>query len=137
VTDDGYYISTRDGPMPTESGQPPTMSKPTIPILNKPTSCARYRGIVPPPRSKNKDAPICDPNKPGETKQFWVYDHAALRALAVRLKDDNPEEIRVIIEGTATVDYEPIADALDLTRDTLDSTGAIRNLFPEAVIGGG
>jgi hypothetical protein len=137
ITDDGYLISTRDGPMPGPGGTEPTITHPTIPVLQKTIPCTRYRATVPPPRSKNKDQPICDPNRPEEKRQFWVYDHHALRAVAQQLKDDNPDEKQVIIEGIPTVDYEPISDALDLTRDMVDGSGTVIPLFPEAVLGAG
>ena len=105
-------------------------------MVERPTPCGRYRGTVPPPRSKNQDRAPCDPAKPTDTKSFWTYDIHALTRKTAELKDSYPDERRIIIAGSAGVDFEPISDAMDATRD-VDDKGTVRTLFDEVIISPG
>jgi biopolymer transport protein ExbD len=134
VTEAGYLVSASGGPLANESGEPGTYQRPTIPIVERAVSCGRYRATVPPPRTRNKERAKCDPSKPEETRQFWVYDNKALHRLAIEIKDQNPDEHRITIGGTKEVDYEPIVDVMDATRDDMNDKEEVRPLFDEVVI---
>jgi len=133
---DSGFILTGAG-LDLASGGPPDPGKPTIPIVQRPVGCSRYRNTVPPPRNKNKDQVPCDDKARDENKQFWVYDLAALHQAAVKLKEDNPEEFMVIVQPAANTDFEALSDVLEATRDGRAQDGTIRNLFPEVVISPG
>jgi biopolymer transport protein ExbD len=136
ITENGYILSALGQPLPNDQGEPGTPQRPTIPVIERPTSCGRYRGTVPPPRAKNRDRSICDPARPTDTKSFWIYDVHALTRRTTELKDAYPDERRVIIAGSANVDFEPISDAMDATRD-VDEKGTVRALFDEVIISPG
>ncbi len=130
VTDGSYKVSGTDLGIPVgDNGQL------TIPITEKSVLCSRYRGTVPPPRTKNTGRPPCQ--KPDERRMFWIYDVAELHRKIVAIKDAHPDEYRVIIAGEASIDFEPLADVMDATRDTKLASGEVRDLFPEVVISPG
>jgi len=133
INDTGYVISGAQ-PMP---GVNPTEKGPTIPIVERTILCSRYRGTVPPPRAKNKDRAKCDAKNPYDKKSFWVYDVEELTRKIVAIKEAFQEEHRIIIAGGAAVEYEPVVDAMDATRDIKEGSGDIRKLFDEVVVSPG
>jgi biopolymer transport protein ExbD len=140
ITDRGYTISTRDGVMAgpqSASGEP---GGPTLPLIEKRVHCSRYRGTVPPPRSRNKDRTPCEPKKPANIdlpewkKMYMMYNNSELTRKAVELKDKNPDEVRIIIAPEPQIDYETIIEVLDAMRDIKEGNAEIRTLFDEVVV---
>ena len=133
ILESGYQI-TGSLPLP---GINPEDKGPHIPVIEKTIICSRYRGTRPPPRSKNNDRAKCDEKNPYDKKSFWVYDTDALTSKIMEIKEQNQEEHRIIIAGGAAVEYEPVVDAIDATRDIKEASGDIRVLFDEVVVSPG
>jgi biopolymer transport protein ExbD len=133
VTDQGYSLTGSGGPIGTPSGG--DQKGPTIPVLQRATSCQSYLGTVPPPRPKNKEQKPCE--DPEEVRQFWVYDVETLQKKFVEIKDAFPDEVRVIIAAEQKIEFEAITDVMDAGREVKDPGGEIRELFPEVVLSPG
>ena len=106
----------------------------TIPVVDKPTLCSRYRGTWPPPRSRNRERAICQKSEGRLQKSFIVYDLSALTAKMVEIKDQYPDERRIIIQPGPEVEYETIVDVMDAARDVRGEKGDLRSLFDEVVM---
>jgi biopolymer transport protein ExbD len=135
ILDSGYLLTGSKPPLLSDA-QPGPGSTPTIPLVEKGILCARYRGTVPPPRSKNKDRPPCPTDQKGGLEQhsFTVYDTDALTRMIIDLKNGNPTERQVIIQPNSETEYETIVDVMDATRDVKEPSGEIRPLFDEVLI---
>ena len=107
----------------------------TVPIVQKPVVCSRYRKYWPPPRELNRSLPRCE--DPLERKTFWVYDNETLLAHLKELKAVFPEERRIIIAADPTVEYEVVVDAMDAARGIRNDDGSMTPLFDEVVVSPG
>jgi biopolymer transport protein ExbD len=135
ILESGYLLTGSKPPLLSE-GAPGPGAQPTIPVVDKAVVCSKYRGTVPPPRSKNIDRQKCGiDQKAGTAMQgFFVYDTEALTRQIIELKNANPTEHRVIIQPNAETEYEAIVDVMDATRDIKELDGEIRQLFNEVLI---
>jgi biopolymer transport protein TolR len=122
ISESGYTLSMLGAPVAT------------IPLVEKPTVCSRYRGTRPPPRAKNLDRPICQKNEGRMQKPFAVYDNKSLTGKLIEIKDEYPDERRLIIQPGPEVEYESIVDVMDAARDVKTEKGEIRALFDEVVM---
>jgi biopolymer transport protein TolR len=122
ISESGYTVSML--------GQPVA----SLPIIEKPTVCSRYRGTRPPPRAKNMDRSICQKHEGRAQKQFLTYDNKGLSVKLVEIKDEYPDERRVIIQPGPEVEYESIVDVMDAARDIKTEKGEVRVLFDEVVM---
>ena len=134
ITDKGYTVAGSGGVMGADAGAP-EQSGPTIPILQKTLSCAKYMDTVPPPRSKNKGGGNCKDKS--ESRSFWVYDLEALTKKLIEIKDAFPDERRIIIAGEPETEFETITEAMDASREVKEAGGAKRTLFDEVVLSPG
>jgi biopolymer transport protein TolR len=130
VTDSGYMI--------TASGQPVNSDgrTPSIPVIERAVSCARYRGTKPPPRNRNADNAPCPEGKEIVQQSFWVFDTAALAAKVLEIKNAHPDERRVVIQPAPDIEYEAIVDVMDAVRDFQQGAEEIP-MFDEVIMGGG
>ncbi len=108
-----------------------------LPLSERPIVCSRYRGTVPPPRSKNKDRPKCGEKEGQLKKTFLLYDNPALTAKVMDIKNEYPDERRVIVQPGPEVEYETIVDMLDAVRDVKSEKGGVKELFDEVVMSPG
>ncbi len=122
ISESGYTVSMLGAPVAT------------IPVADRPTVCSRYRGTRPPPRAKNADRPICQKTEGRMKKTFLVYDNKALTNKLIEIKDEYPDERRVIIQPGPEVEYESIVDVMDSARDVKTEKGEVRSLFDEVVM---
>jgi biopolymer transport protein ExbD len=125
ITESGYTISMMGAPVAT------------LPAVDRPTICSRYRGTRPPPRAKNMDRPVCQKNEGRMKKAFMVYDNKALTSKFIEIKDEYPDERRIIIQPGPEVEYEAIVDVMDAARDVRLPKGELRSLFDEVVMSPG
>ena len=70
-------------------------------------------------------------------KPFAVYDNKALTRKLIDIKDEYPDERRIIIQPGPEVEYEAIVDVMDAARDVKSEKGDIRALFDEVVMSPG
>ncbi|MBN1959636.1 MAG: biopolymer transporter ExbD [Deltaproteobacteria bacterium] len=136
ILETGYALSTTQGPIPGPDGSIDP-KKATIPIIKTSVLCSKYRGTKPPPRTLNANQSICPQTHPMLRKEFYVYDTNALRQKAQEIKDQNPDEHRIIIGGSKEVEYEALIDVMDATRDFEQKSGEITTLFDEVVLSPG
>ncbi len=137
ITHAGYVVVGQGGvlsgpgvnpaPMPTKGQIPPT-----IPIIQHPMSCSRFRNTWPPPRTQNRNTQRCE--NPMDTRTFWTYDLHALTQKVIDVKDAFPDERRLIIKADADIEYEAVIDVMDATRDIRLQTGEIKPLFDEVLL---
>ena len=123
----GVLAGAGVNPVPSQPDQVPT-----LPLVQKGTLCARFRGTWPPPRSRNKGEARC--NLPTDTRTFWIYDLDGVAKKAVEIKDAYPEERRVIIQANASIEYESVINLMDAVRDIREASGSSRVLFDEVVL---
>ena len=116
-----------------EAGDEP--AGPTIPVIQKEVSCARFVGTWAVPRGKNRSQTKC--NAADETRTFWMYDGDALANKLVELKDAFPDEKRVVIAAESAVEFEAITDVMDISRELKAEGEEARELFPEVVLSPG
>jgi hypothetical protein len=107
----------------------------TVPLVQKPVVCSRYRNYWPPPRELNRKLPKCD--QPLERKTFWIYDNDTLVTRLKELKTVFPDERRIILAADPTVEYEVVTDVMDATRATRNADGSVAPLFDEVVVSPG
>ncbi|MBI5509488.1 MAG: biopolymer transporter ExbD [Deltaproteobacteria bacterium] len=108
-----------------------------FPVAERPILCSRYRGTRPTPRARNLDRPICQKSEGRMKKQFLTYDNKGLTNKLVEVKDEFPDERRIIIQPGPEVEYETIVDVMDAARDVKTAKGEIRSLFDEVVMSPG
>lgn len=132
VTDKGYTLAGSGGVL---GGSEEDGGGPTIPITEEAVSCQRYVGTRPPPRAKNEDKAKCKDSE--EKRTFWVYDTEALQQKLIGIKEEFPDERRVIIAAESDIQYEAITDTMDASRDYEDAEGNTRPLFDEVVLSPG
>lgn len=132
ITESGYTLTAYGQVLRGSDAKDPMA--PSIPIIERPTSCMRYRGTVPPPRAKNRSRSACAQDNPDAKLVFLTYDMDALAKKVIEYKDEKPDERRIIISPAPTIDFEAIADAMDATRDTVLPDGTTRILFDEVVV---
>jgi biopolymer transport protein TolR len=125
ISESGYTVSMLGAPVAN------------LPIVERPTVCSRYRGTRPPPRAKNTDRPICQKNEGRMQKTFAVYDNKGLTGKLIEIKDEYPDERRLIIQPGPEVEYETIVDVMDAARDVKTPKGELRALFDEVVMSPG
>ena len=53
------------------------------------------------------------------------------------LKNENPDEHRIIISADADIEYEALVDVMDVSREVKEPDGEIRSLFDEVVLSPG
>jgi biopolymer transport protein ExbD len=122
ISESGYTISMLGAPVAT------------VPVMDRNVICSRYRGTRPPPRSRNMDRPICQKNEGRKQKPFMAYDNKALTQKLIEIKDEYPDERRIIIQPGPEVEYETIVDVMDSARDVKTEKGELRALFDEVVM---
>lgn len=135
ITDKGYIIAASGAVLPG-----PSNNGPTVPTVQRPVSCKKYLGTVPPPREKNRPVGICEPQEEGqpeETKTFVMYDVDTLKGKLVTIKDSFPDERQMIIAAEPDVDFEAITDVMDAGREAKDPGGEKRTLFDEVILSPG
>jgi biopolymer transport protein ExbD len=141
ITDKGYTVAGSGGvlgadptavPAPTADGEP---AGPTIPVVQRQVSCQKYVGTWPPPRASNRDRQKCPDF--GAMLTFWVYDTEALTKKLVEIKDQFPDERRMVIAANPGTEFEAITDVMDAGREHKDPGGELRSLFDEVVLSPG
>jgi len=135
ITDKGYTLAGAGGVLGGTPKEGEEVGGPTIPIIQKQTSCDKYLRTWPPPRVKNKVSPRCE--QAGDSRTFWVYDTDVLSKKLVEIKDAFPDERRVIIAAEPETEFESITDVMDASREIKDPGGETRILFDEVVLSPG
>ena len=136
ITDQGYTLAGSGGVLPgIKHAAQGESTGPTIPLIDKQVSCTRYLDTWPPPRSVNKSTSKC--TDPDASLAFKVYDVERLSTMLITIKDQFPEENKVIIAAEPDIEFEALTDVMDSTRDVKLEGEERRPLFPEVVLSPG
>lgn len=127
IMEKGYLLTSTAG-LFDDGGTKPGL---LVPVREKLVSCSPFLDTVPPPRSMN-GGPPCKGS--AEKRNFFVYDAETLTAKAVEIKDEFPDESRIIIGAEAEVQFEAVIEVMDAARSTRESDGTTRLLFEEVVL---
>ncbi|MEZ4272879.1 MAG: biopolymer transporter ExbD [Myxococcota bacterium] len=133
VTDKGYTVAGAGGVLGEEEAA--AGGGPTIPLVQRSTSCKRFVGTWAPPRSKNRSSPKCE--KGDDSRNYWVYDTEALQRKLMDIKEAFPDERRMIIAAEPDVEFEAITNVMDSGREVKDPAGETQILFDEVVLSPG
>ena len=137
ITDKGYILAGSGGVLPgiTPPAEGEEASGPTIPLIEQKVKCGKFIGTWPPPRAINRSREKCTAGE--DVRMYKVYDVAKLGVLLTGIKDEFPDEKKVIIAAESDVEFESIADVMDATRDIKLEGDERRELFPEVVLSPG
>ena len=135
VTDKGFTLAGSGGVLGGAAAGADGKAGPTIPLKSKQISCQRYINTVPPPRSVNSGSGKC--SNAEEMKTFSVYDIDALQKQLSDIKEEFPDERRMIIAAEEDVEFEALVDVMDAGRSVKDPGGETRTLFDEVVLSPG
>lgn len=133
ITEGGYML-TADQELPGVPLVAPNMVAPQIPLKEMGVVCSRFRGTVPPPRSRNLERPGCNDQNARDSVPFLVYDTETLNQAVQKIHQTYPNERNVIIAAESTVQYESIIDVLDATRVARTADGGMQTMFDQPVL---
>lgn len=134
VLESGYMLTATGGELPGVPRVDPSMPAPQIPLKEMGVICSRFRGTVPPPRSRNLERTHCSDANARDAVQFQVYDTETLNAAMLKIHQTYPNEKSVVIAAEKGVQYESIIDVLDATRVARLPDGGLETMFPQAVL---
>ncbi|MBC7794223.1 MAG: biopolymer transporter ExbD [Clostridia bacterium] len=134
VLDGGYMLTATGGELPGIPRVDPGMTMAQIPLKEMGVVCSRFRGTVPPPRSRNLERPGCNDANARDTVPFLIYDIDTLNQAVLKIHQTYPNDRNVIIAAESSVQYESIIDVLDATRVARNADGSFETMFTQAVL---
>lgn len=128
ITDQGFRLAASGGVLPegcTSSEGGAASDAPTVPLNGNANSCTDRGGY--PSGGERRERQTLRLGPPA-----CAYNFERLHECIVRIKDEYPDEIQVIISGENRIDYDVLIQSMDATRGTEETP-----LFPEVVLSSG